>query len=150
MVDADYKSDSKNFQVLQKLANDHSATATVDVLKPNDTFDVKTVISFDRKTGEKLGILSTTPGDPNENTGFAGYTFFPYHQGDPGPYSPDDITHVVANTASDSLAATIHHELRHVFLGDFGRSVKKGVHGAPGVDQQTKAAEDEAKKNQNQ
>jgi RHS repeat-associated protein len=150
MADADYKSDSKNFQVLQKLANDHSATATVDVLKPNDSFDLKTVISFDRKTGEKLGILSTTPGDPNEGTGFAGYTFFPYHQGDPGPFSPDDTTHVVANTVSDSLAATIHHELRHVFLGDFGRSAKKAAHGQPGVDQQTKAAEDEAKKNQNQ
>src|SRR5579885_871334 len=51
------------------------------------------------------------------------------HEGDPGPYSPDDTTHVVANTASDSLAATIHHELRHVFLGDFGRSAKKAGHG---------------------
>ncbi|HET6933105.1 MAG TPA: RHS repeat-associated core domain-containing protein [Candidatus Acidoferrum sp.] len=150
VVDADYKSDSKNFQVLQTLANDHSATATVDVLKPNDSFDLKTVVSFDRRTGEKLGILSTTPGDPNEGTGFAGYTFFPYHKGDPGPFSPDDTTHVVANTVSDSLAATIHHELRHVFLGDFGRSAPKAGHGQPGVDQQTKAAEDEAKKNQNQ
>ncbi len=40
-VDADYKSDSKNFHVLQTLANDHSATATLDVLKPNDKFDLK-------------------------------------------------------------------------------------------------------------
>jgi RHS repeat-associated protein len=150
VVDADYKSDSKNFQVLQTLANDHSATATVDVLRPNDSFDLKTVVSFDKKTGEKYGIMSTTPGDPNEGTGFAGYTFFPYHEGDPGPFSPDDTTHVVANTVSDSLTATIHHELRHVFLGDFGRSAKKAGHGQPGVDQQTKAAEDEAKKNEKQ
>ncbi|HET7108059.1 MAG TPA: RHS repeat-associated core domain-containing protein [Candidatus Acidoferrum sp.] len=150
VVDADYKSDSKNFQVLQTLANDHSATASVDVLKPNDSFDLKTVVSFDRKTGERLGILSTTPGNPNEGTGFSGYTFFPYQKGNAGPYSPDDTTHAVANTVSDSLAATIHHELRHVFLGDFGRSVKKAEHGQPGVNQQTKAAEDEAKKNQNQ
>ncbi|MGA2299530.1 MAG: RHS repeat-associated core domain-containing protein [Candidatus Acidiferrum sp.] len=151
MVDADYKSDSKNFQTLQNLANDHSATATVDVLKPNDSFDLKTTISVNVKTGvEKTGIVSTTPGDPNQGTGFAGYTFFPYNHGDPGPYSPDDTTHVVANTASDSLAATIHHELQHVFLGDFGRSAKRAGHGQPGVDQRTKAAEDEAKKNQNQ
>jgi hypothetical protein len=29
VVDSDYKSDSKNFQ-MQKLAKDHSATATID------------------------------------------------------------------------------------------------------------------------
>ena len=75
-MDADYKSDSKNFQVLQTLANDHSATATVDVLKPNDSFDLKTTISINVKTGEeKAGTLSTTPG-------FDGYTFFPYKKGD--------------------------------------------------------------------
>jgi RHS repeat-associated protein len=150
VVDADYKSDSKNFQVLQTLANDHSATATVDVLKPNDSFDLKTVISWDKKTGDKMAIMSTTPGDPNKGTGFGGYTFFPYHSGDPGPFSPDDTTHVVANSVSDSLTATIHHELRHVFLGDFGRSAKKAGHGQPGVNRQTKAAEDEAKQNEKQ
>jgi RHS repeat-associated protein len=143
-VDADYKSDSKNFQVLQTLANDHSATATLDVLKPNEKFDLKTTISINVKTRqEKLGIMSTTPA-------FDGYTFFPYKKGDPGPFSPDDITHSVINSEpSDAdIPATIHHEMRHIFLGDFGRSAKKAGHGQPGVDQQTKAAEDEAKKNE--
>jgi RHS repeat-associated protein len=145
-VDADYKSDSKNFQVLQTLANDHSATATVDVLKPNDSFDLKTTISINVKTGdEKLGIMSTTPG-------FDGYTFFPYKKGDPGPFSPDDTTHSVINSepSDGDIPATIHHEMRHIFLGDFGRTAKKAAHGQPGVDQQTKAAEDEAKKNEKQ
>ena len=144
-VDADYKSDSKNFQVLQTLANDHSATATVDVLKPNDSFDLKTVISWTKKEGDVLGIRSTTPG-------FDGYTFFPYKQGDPGPFSPDDITHAVINSEplDHDIPATIHHEMRHIFLGDFGRSAKKAGHGQPGVDQQTKAAEAEAKKNEKQ
>jgi RHS repeat-associated protein len=145
-VDADYKSDSKNFQVLQTLANDHSATATLDVLKPNDSFDLKTTISINVKTGEeKVGTLSTTPG-------FDGYTFFPYKKGDPGPFSPDDITHSVINSepSDGDIPATIHHEMRHIFLGDFGRSAKKAGHGQPGVDQQTKAAEDEAKKNEKQ
>gem|GEM_PF-993308 len=150
VVDANYKSDSKNFQTLQTLANDHSATATVDVVKPNDSFDLKVVLSVNVKKGEETtGIMSTTLGNPKEGTGFAGLTFFPYRKGDPGPYSPDDITHVV-NTVSldDSIAATIHHELRHVFLGDFGRAAKKGGHGQPGVDKETKAADDEAIKNQ--
>lgn len=142
-VDADYKSDSKNFQVLQTLANDHSAIATVDVLKPNDSFKLKTSISWTKKDGDVLGIRSTTPG-------FDGYTFFPYKKGDPGPFSPDDTTHSVINSEplDHDIPATIHHEMRHIFLGDFGRSAKKAGHGQPGVDQQTKAAEAEAKKNE--
>jgi len=92
-----------------------------------------------------LGIMSTTPG-------FDGYTFFPYKKGDPGPFSPDDTTHSVINSepSDGDIPATIHHEMRHIFLGDFGRSAKKAGHGQPGVDQQTKAAEDEAKKNEKQ
>ncbi|MEO8659375.1 MAG: RHS repeat-associated core domain-containing protein [Bryobacteraceae bacterium] len=40
-VDAGYKSDSANFQTLQKLAGDHTATAVIEVLKPTDKFDVQ-------------------------------------------------------------------------------------------------------------
>ena len=62
-VDADYKSNSGNFQTLQKLAGDHSATARIDVLGPNDKFDVRVSLTFDRKSGNgPLSTLSMTPG----------------------------------------------------------------------------------------
>jgi hypothetical protein len=48
------------------------------------------------------------------------------------------------------MIETMHHELRHVFLGDFGRAVAKGQHGAPGVDQSTTQAENEARENRRQ
>jgi RHS repeat-associated protein len=83
-VDADYKSDSKNFQTLQKLAGDHSATATVDVLKGDEKFGVKVTVRVDRAGTEELGTMSMTP---NEAGGFTGYTFYPYAKASlvPGP-----------------------------------------------------------------
>ena len=61
-VDADYKSDSKNFRALQTLAGDHSATATIDVLKPNEKFDVRVTVSFNRDTGaEQTATMGTAP-----------------------------------------------------------------------------------------
>jgi hypothetical protein len=46
----------------------------------------------------------------------------------------------------------MHHELRHIFLGNFGRSLGKAAHAPLGqadndVDRQTKAAEEEAERN---
>ena len=94
-VDKDYKSDSKNFQTLQTLANDHSATATIDVLKSNDRFGLKVSISVDFRTGaEQLGPATTTP---SEDGGFTGYTFYQYGKGVPGPWSAGDFTDVVVN-----------------------------------------------------
>jgi RHS repeat-associated protein len=40
-VDADYKGSAGNFATLQKLANDHSATANIDVLKPHGLLQCK-------------------------------------------------------------------------------------------------------------
>jgi hypothetical protein len=88
--------------------------------------------------------------NPSKNDGFEGYTFFPLGEG-PGPYSDGNYTDVVVNNSDSGrggVPASIHHELRHVFLGDFGRSASKALHGTGNVDQQTKAAEDEAIKNQ--
>ncbi len=148
-VDQDYKSDSKNFQVLQSLSGDHSATARVDVLNPNDKVTVMIAFGFDAKKGYQYQATPISPGNPSKNDGFEGYTFFPLGEG-PGPYSNGNFTDVVANTDSGrgGLPATIQHELRHVFLGDFGRTASKAMHGTGNVDQQTKAAEDEAIRNQ--
>jgi RHS repeat-associated protein len=144
-VDADYKSDSKNFQTLQTLANDHSATARVDVLKENDKFEVKATVAINTKTGkETLGTLNMTPG---QDGGFTGYTFYPYGKGVPGPYSTGNFTDVIVNASRGEVPETIHHELRHVLLGDFGRLAPYGAHGTGSVDRQTTEAEKEASKN---
>jgi len=143
-VDADYKSDSKNFQTLQTLANDHSATARIDVLKENDTFQVKAAISFNAKTGNQMGILNMTPGSDG---GFTGYTFYPNAEGEPSPYSTGNFTDVVVNASRGGVPETIHHELRHVLLGDFGRVAPYGAHGTGSVDRQTTEAEKEASAN---
>ena len=151
MVDADYKSDSKNFQVLQQLSNDHSGNATIDVVKPNDKVTVLNITYENYKTGEKkFATAQFEMGDPEKGTGQWGYTLFPFYPGQPGPWSPDKSAHAIANTISDSLAATIHHELRHIFLGDFGRTATKATHGQIGVGKETRAAEREAKRNENQ
>jgi len=151
-VDADYNSDSGNFQTLQKLAGDHSATAQIEVLKPDDKFDVRVTVNLDVKTGQAtLSTMSLTPGNPNDPNAdsFVGYTFFPYGKGVPGPYSSGNFTDVVVNTVSPdgSIPSTIHHELRHVLLGDFGRVAPYGAHGTGMVDQSTTEAEKEAVKN---
>jgi RHS repeat-associated protein len=145
-VDADYKSDSKNFQTLQKLANDHSATATIDVLNGDSSFDLKVSVRLDVRTAEDtFATMSTTP---NEAGGFTGYTFYPQGKGVPGPYSPGNFTDVIVNASRGWIPATIHHELRHVLLGDFGRIAPYGAHGTGRVDRETIEAEKEAVSNQ--
>jgi RHS repeat-associated protein len=150
-VDADHKSDSKNFQTLQTLAGDRSASAQIDVLKPNDKFDVQVTVGMNVDTGrETMSNMSMTPGNPNDpnSNSFVGYTFFPRGKGVPGPYSTGNFTDVVVNTVSpDGISSTIHHELRHVLLGDFGRVAPYGAHGTGSVDRQTTEAEKEAIKN---
>jgi RHS repeat-associated protein len=153
-VDADYKGSAGNFATLQKLANDHSATAAIDVLKPTDSFNVRVSLSYNAKTG--FGPLTTmrmSPGDPRHpgrsgGMAFMGYTLFPPGSNGPQMFSGDDMTDVLVNTLSDDLSATIHHELRHVLLGDFGRMGQNAEHGIPEVDKQTKDAEKEAKQNE--
>jgi RHS repeat-associated protein len=145
-VDADYKGSAGNFATLQKLANDHSATANIDVLKPTDSFNVRMSLSYDAKKGYgDLSTMSMTPGD--KDASFEGYTFFPPGKNSPSPFSGDDDTDVVVNNSTD-VPATIHHELRHVLLGDFGRMGNNAKHGLPEVEKQTKDAEKEAHQNE--
>jgi RHS repeat-associated protein len=58
-VDKDYKSDSKNFQFLQKAANDHSAVGTIDVLSKGDALQVQVQAQL---KPPKLGTMSMTGG----------------------------------------------------------------------------------------
>jgi hypothetical protein len=81
---------------------------------------------------------------PGQDGGFSGYTFFPYGKGVPGPYSVGDFTDVVINASRGDTPETIHHELRHVLLGDFGRTAPNAAHGTGNVDSQTTEAEKEA------
>jgi hypothetical protein len=152
-VDKGYTSDSNNFQTLQALSNDHSAMARIDVYNPTDSFQVRVATSWSKDKGSTMTLMSMQPGDPRNNTGFEGFTFFQYRGKDEAGvvYSAGDFTDVVANTVSesmDSLSQTIHHELRHVLLGDFGRSALNGLHGRGNVDAETKSAETEAATNE--
>jgi RHS repeat-associated protein len=140
-VDADYNGSPGNFDTLQKLANDHRATANIDLLKPTDTFKVRASSSWNAKTGN--GPLTTQSESASD---FLGYTYFPPGPNAPQPFSADDDTDVVVNNSED-VTATIHHELRHVLLGDFGRTGNNAIHGLPEVEKQTKSAEAEATQN---
>jgi len=62
--------------------------------------------------------------------------------------SPTSITDVIVNASRGWIPATIHHELRHVLLGDFGRIAPYGAHGTGRVDRETIEAEKEAVSNQ--
>jgi len=150
-VDSHYQSNSGNFRTLQALANDHSAIATVDVLNGRDKFQVTLEISTELKNGQ---VIKTTLGTmttfPDEAGGFAGYTFYPYGKNVPGPWSVGDFTDVVVNASRGDIPETIHHELRHVLLGDFGRKAPYGAHGTGQVDKQTAEAEKEASRNKSQ
>jgi len=145
-VDAGYKSKSENFQFLQKAANDHSATAQVDVLSSKDTVSLKIF----NASPQKEPVNSSFPlGSVDQS--FQGYTFFEYrgNPGAPGPFSAGDYTNVVVHgdQTDIEISESMHHELRHVVLGDFGRSIPAAEHGRGNVDKQTKAAEDEARQN---
>jgi hypothetical protein len=45
------------------------------------------------------------------------------------------------------MVKTTFHELTHVFLGDFGRSIPKALEDTPGVKPQLNRAEQEAEQN---
>jgi hypothetical protein len=84
--------------------------------------------------------------------GWMGQTLFQDRGGpyvDQATYTDRGTTEVEVGSDYDSVtrAGTVYHELTHVLLGDFGRSASKGVHGAPGVDDATDAAQQEAEKN---
>jgi len=99
-----------------------------------------------KEGASNLTTMSATPSD--KEMSFMGYTFFPPGKNSPQPFSGDDATDVVINNSADDVSATIHHELRHVLLGDFGRTGNDAQHGLPEVEKQTKEAEKEAVQNE--
>ena len=151
-VDKEYSSGSKNFGTLQAIANDHSAVARMNVAGPNETIQGNVGVA-DAKGNVSLQSVKQAYGmNFSVGQGWQGQTFDqdwggPYHDG--STYSTTGMTEVyVANDAGvQMMIETMHHELRHVLLGDFGRSAAKGGHDAPGVTDQTKEAQKEADDN---
>jgi RHS repeat-associated protein len=154
-VDKAYKSDSENFQTVQKIANAKD-TEVLNVRGPkNEVTVLQAVTNRDGGTSVvRVGGVTfshNTPGNP-----FAGYTFFPLITPPENLnfYSTSGNTEsYIADDASDEeLSADIHHELRHVLLGDFGRNIVRSYHRQPGqpeteADAATQRAEEEVKKN---
>ena len=72
----------------------------------------------------------------------------PPAEGVPGPYSTGDFTNVIINASRGWIPSTMHHEVRHVRIGDFGRQVPFAAgHDTDGVTQKTREAEEEARDN---
>lgn len=72
-------------------------------------------------------------------------------------YSAGKYTDAIVNgdSATDEVSASMHHELRHIVLGDFGRSAPNALHSQPGqpqnnADKQTAAPDKEALENAKQ
>jgi RHS repeat-associated protein len=130
-VDSDYHSDSKNFSALQQAANDHSALGVIDVLGKGDSTTIKTAIGWNAKTGTQLGNQTLTMDGKSDP--FQGYTFFQFRGSiDSGVmYTTGIFSEIVINSAGLSdleVSEAMHHELRHLVLGDFGRSVPNALH----------------------
>ena len=141
VVNQEHTSDSKNFQALQKVAGERSATARIDVLEGDSEFPVVNIVDL-------AGSFEVNNLTPDRGGGFGGYTFFPLGEGVPGPYSTGDFTNVIINVGRGWIPSTMHHEIRHVLVGDFGRQAPHfGQHGTGRVDQETREAEKEAVKN---
>jgi hypothetical protein len=158
-VDQDYKSNSKNFQTLQKLSGDHSAMGIIDVLGKGDTYTIKTIDEWDI-TG-KITYADSTDKIVGKYDPFAGYTFFQYRGKDEDGiiYTTGNYSKVVINTMEKSdveIIQTIYEELRHLFIGAFGRTAQNARHsptynfdGIPKNDMDKEAVEanEEAKSN---
>jgi RHS repeat-associated protein len=151
LVDKDYKSESRNFTTLQRIANDHNDAAQIDVRNPSDSYSIKANYSL-KGAPTKVDVPM---GQPSDNNGFLGYTFFPYVPGKIGVWSVGNYTDAVVSTVDD-LTKNIYHELQHIVIGDFGRNAFYAGHERPDgkpnpwVDYRTQQAEDEAGTNEKQ
>jgi RHS repeat-associated protein len=144
-VDKSHNSGSDNFKALEYVANKKGDVAILEGKSANDR-----VSSFSFSVipiGAQAGYEPTM----NKETGFMGITLNPLSRtpGIPNPYMPyslDRDSHVVFATGMslEDVVTTMHHEIRHIFLGDFGR-LMRGDH--PQSNSQTTAAEREAERN---
>jgi hypothetical protein len=164
-VDADYKSSSKNFTNLQSAANNHDGVAEINTVAPHAVIPTlmgvqqgdKTVVQpFKEAMTAKLAQYHMQ-GSDNYVSGAEeafGQTLFPLI-GEPfvdSLYTPSRNTqmYIASDMSALERTATFFHELVHIVLGDFGRTIPVSGHGYDTVDQQTKAAEAEARKNSDQ
>jgi hypothetical protein len=151
-VDADYKSSSKNFTTLQKLANDHSATGFLNVVAPTENFLMVSVTGWSSQSGAKYANAWATLGHLQDPVSFHAYTLYSLvgsKFSDNAHYTPYPFSEVYANSEDTGVELTkdIHHELRHLLLGDFGRRANEGGHNNPNVEKEVREAEEEAGSN---
>ena len=146
-VDAEHVSPSENFAVLKRIALGGDR-ARILVLAPEDQYSLRARVNY---PSSELSLLTSPMGHPDSNDGFLGYTFFEYRgkAEDDVLYSPGPTTDVLINARQTDagVAVALHHELRHVVAGDFGRTARLALHGLPAMENSIAAAEDEARKN---
>ena len=157
-VDSDYKSSSKNFANLQTAANSHDGTAAVNIVAPHTEIPTTvgtmqngraTAVPFQQYMASQ-GVNAAFNYVSGADEAF-GQTLFPLI-GQPTAdtlYAPgrDTQMYLAADDPGAELTKTFFHELVHIVLGDFGRTVPKSGHDVPGVTKLTNAAEAEAQKN---
>jgi RHS repeat-associated protein len=158
-VDANYKSSSGDFQRLQWVAN-KSDIATIQFKGANDTVSSFSFVGVPLASQTKSMAAFSYEPTMNKNTGFMGLTLEPIRG--PldsvelfAPMSLDDKTHIIvangpgSGMSMDDIIGTIHHEIAHIYLSDFGRT-RHGDHGYGNVDQITGDAQNEAVRNSQQ
>ena len=161
-VDQDYKSNSGNFQTLQKAAGDHSALAVFN-FEPVG-FKPDAAVAAPKRGGglmmvdypaEYKAVYGDFPGlTPVGGMGIQGLTASqlwgaPIKWGVYNAYGDNTQVYLVADTSLE-MTVNFYHELQHVVLGDFGRHLKAGLHNEPGVNNRIGAAQEEAKDNASQ
>lgn len=148
-VDKDHKSNSGNFQTLQGTANSKDL-AIAAIVSPGAKFASNmgvqqgaqvVIATFASKFGQD-NYVSSKDAVPGQTL----FQLFGSPLADTF-YSPDKASRVyVANDQADSeIVKTFFHELRHVYLGDFGRSIPKGSH--PAADRDIQGIERESDRN---
>ncbi|MFI5349642.1 MAG: hypothetical protein ACHQ2Z_08870 [Elusimicrobiota bacterium] len=150
LVDSEHVSPSENFAVLKRIALSADRTRIL-VLSPRDKYSLRVRTDY---PSAKLSIKTAPMGHPDTSDGFLGYTFFQYRGSveDGIIYAPGAWTDVLINARQTdaSIAVTLHHEFRHVVVGDFGRAAPAAKHGSPEMETAVSAAETEASKNAEQ
>jgi RHS repeat-associated protein len=159
VVDQKHKSDSKNFQMLQKISGDKNATVELQFLKKGEAVPAyyaemkgKTavLVSFKERTGVDFTL--------GEQEGFdvRGWTTYPLDNPpsdfDYPIYSNDQKTraNIYEEQTELEIVVTMFHELAaHVYLSNVGREPPKGAHGRNEVEKEVKRAEAEATANFN-
>jgi RHS repeat-associated protein len=144
-VDSKHTSKSENFEALQYVANAKDI-AILEGKGPNDNVSsfAFSVISIEKQFPDVVGPITM-----GVNSGLLGATLFPLYDL-PGSehyntlFSRGINTHLVFahDMLVEEIIKTMHHEIRHIYLGDFGRDLLKGTH--PYGDIPTRNAQEEA------